>query len=111
MPNGHDRNLVRLLLAVEGFRARYRRWPQRIRFREGYIDELQKLLTEEGFRNLTSKLELVADDVDGIFAEDDLGGLFSYGQALSSDGKSDLPAREWLSNLQQKPHPDDGFFD
>jgi hypothetical protein len=110
MPNGHDRNLVRLLLTVEGFRARYQRWPQRIRFRQGYIDNLQHILTEEGFLNLTSKLKLVADDVDGIFAEDDLGGVFSYGQPLSTDGEPDIPVQEWLSDLQQKPHSDHGFL-
>src|SRR5262249_16177409 len=31
MPNGHDKNWVRLCAAIDGFRVRYGHWPMRVR--------------------------------------------------------------------------------
>lgn len=115
MANGHDRNLVRLLLAVEGFRARYRRWPTRVRLDQGYIEDLQRILSDVGFENLTSKLVLVPDPEPGLHAEDDEGGRFSYGGGAGGgghqDGKSDIPVQSWLVGLEQRPYRSSGLFD
>ncbi|MCP9850775.1 hypothetical protein [Cyanobium sp. Morenito 9A2] len=104
MPNGYDRNLVRLFGAIEGFRARHGRWPQRVLLGQGYIDDFRSILTESGFQQLISKLELVADADANIDAEDDACGRYSYGKEGFSSVDPDLKVSDWLGDLEHKPH-------
>jgi hypothetical protein len=103
MPNGHDRNLVRLKLAVEGFRTLHGHWPSRVRLEQGYIDDFRGLLTEQGYRQLVSKLDLVPDWVSGMRAEDDQGASFTYGVDDDPEIPRDVNAGEWLGQLSMKP--------
>lgn len=109
MPNGHGRNLSRLMMALEGFRALHGHWPERVRLKQGYIDDFQNLLTDQGYHQLISKLSLVPDSLDGMRAEDDQGNSFTYGADPSPEIPSDVKPYEWLGPLKMKPYDDEPF--
>lgn len=80
MPNGREKNLVRLCAAVDGFRSRYGRWPTRVRlFPEALANIRDQLLSPDGYARITSKVNLVADDATMI-AEDDSEASYNYGK-------------------------------
>ena len=99
MPNGDDKNWVRLCAAVNGFRSRYGVWPTRVRVFSDGIDNLRNdLFSEEAFSRLTSRLELVADGAS-IVAEDDSGRSYDYGKDGFPTGDPDIPAQQWLFHI------------
>lgn len=109
MPNGRGRNLSRLMMALEGFRAVHGHWPERVRLEQGYIDDFQNLLTDQGYQQLISKLSLVPDSLDGMRAEDDQGNSFIYGADPSPEIPSDVNPIDWLGALEMKPYDDEPF--
>ncbi len=109
MPNGHGRNLARLMMALEGFRTLHGHWPSRVRLEQGYIDDFRGLLTEEGYQQLLNKLELVPDSVRGMRAEDEQGASFTYGVDDNPEIPRDVNAGAWLGQLSMKPYDDDPF--
>lgn len=96
MPNGHDKNWIRLCAAIDGFRVRYGRWPTRVRiFPESLADIRDHLFTPDDYAQITSKVALVADQA-AMIAEDVQGGSYDYGH---EGFPSELPtpsAAEWL---------------
>ena len=95
MPNGHDRNWIRLCAAVDGFRARYGKWPSRIRLHPLCLDDLRDMFAPDDFRHLSQSLELIADDSPFI-AEDTDGRSYSYGDEGFSETEPDMRASHWL---------------
>lgn len=91
MPNGIDKNWYRMCAAIDGFRARYGRWPTSIRLPEGAIDNL---FQDETLDKLERKIVLIYDGSPYI-AEDDAGNSHRYGQG-EEFAESDIPARAWL---------------
>ena len=107
MPNGHDRHLIELILAVEGFYGRYGRWPKRVRIGQGFIDEIRTILSEDGFARLTQRLALV-DDSDCFFlAEDDQGGRFCYALGDRDQGNPESTEGSWIRELERSPYGSD----
>jgi hypothetical protein len=107
MPNGHDRHLFELILAVEGFYGRYGRWPIRVRTGQDFIDEIRSILSEDGFASLTQRLALV-DDSDCFFlAEDDQGGRFCYALGDRVQGDLEITDGSWIRELERSPHGGD----
>ena len=94
MPNGHDKNFVRLCLAIEGFHDRYGHWPTRVRLSPGVLDNLRSIFSADDFEKLSSKIELAAGGT-GMVAEDDAGGNYSYGEEPRLDKREHL-AQKWL---------------
>ena len=96
MPNGHDKNFVRLCATVGSFRNRYGHWPTRVRLFPGTLDNLRSLFTQEDFNELTSKVKLIPDGAAAFVAEDEDGRSHSYGAegALRQNGV--IPAAAWL---------------
>ena len=109
MPNGHGRNLSRLMMALEGFRALHGHWPVRVRLAQGYIDDVQNLLTDQGYQQLIRKLSLVPDSRNGMRAEDDQGNSFTYGADPRPETPSDVNPIDWLGPLEMKPYNDELF--
>jgi hypothetical protein len=103
MPNGHDKNFIRLCAAIEGFRVRYGKWPTNIRLFPGVLENLRSLFTQEDFAKLNSRVQLIPAEAS-IVAEDDEGNSYSYGGEGFPSRKSDISARTWLGVL---PIPDD----
>ncbi len=79
MPNGGDRNWVRACGAIDGFRARYGRWPTHLRMESGYYDDLvHHILTPEGFKRVDAVVKFVIDAAAVMIAEDDAGNRYDY---------------------------------
>jgi len=97
MPNGYNKNWIRLCGAINGFRVRYNRWPTRVRMWKMIVDDLRdNLFTPESFDKLQEKLELVVDDRAGHIAEDGTGRSYDYGNEGFPKSKPDSDARHWL---------------
>jgi len=105
VPNGHDKNWIRVCAAIDGFRVRHGRWPTRVRLFPVALAELRDhLFTPADFAKINSKIALVADDAPMV-AEDDTGATYNYGKEGFSKQKPDVSAAEWLA---VKPKPE-GF--
>jgi hypothetical protein len=99
MPNGHDKNWIRLCITIDGFRMRHGGWPNRVFMPEVCIADLRdNLFTVRDFAKITAKITLVPDE-RSIFAEDDSGASFTYGEECPS-------AAGWLGvDTEPDPNP------
>jgi hypothetical protein len=96
MPNGHDKNWVRLLGAIDGFRARYGCWPVRVRiFPESLRNLREELFSAGSFAELSGKIQLLAGPAPMV-AEDDSGNRYSYGSDGFPPQRPNPDARQWL---------------
>ncbi len=95
MPNGESKNWIRFCSAIDGFRAYYKSWPNRVRVPNFFINELKTVLPPESFTKLESKLILIGDESPYI-AEDGAGRSYNYGFKGFSKIKPDVRAFEWL---------------
>jgi hypothetical protein len=91
MPNGIDKNWMRMCAAINGFRARFQSWPVRVRLPE---DAISGLFTPKSLAKIEEKLTLVEDGSPYI-AEDDTGGSYNYGKE-GGGAQPDIPAHIWL---------------
>lgn len=88
MPNGIDKNLVRLREVVDGFRARFGHWPERVVIYRISLDDIRALLSSEQFSAVEAKVRLLPGD-EPFRAEDDRGNWYVYGTGASSDVHAD----------------------
>ena len=95
MPNGADKNWVRLCAAIDGFRARHKLWPTTIRLGKREYKDLQWMFTKESFGKLAEKLRFVTIDL-GMAAEDHEGRKYDYAKEGFSKKQPDITAKEWL---------------
>ena len=105
MPNGWDKNWIRLCGAIDGFRSKHHRWPTRVRVFEMTLNNIKEaVLTEESFRRLIERIELVPDEVPFI-AEDGTGATYNYGLEGFPKVKLDISAEAWLGIRPDRPGP------
>ena len=91
MPNGGD--WVRFCAAIDGFRARYGRWPTRVAMWPGFIDALHYSIGPDGLRAVEQKLKLLEHpDEQGLAAEDD-EGTGTITQVRASASKNPMPVQ------------------
>lgn len=96
MPNGADKNFVRLCAALNGFRLRYGKWPTRVVIHPISLEDLREhVLSSRDFRVVAAKVHLVEGDA-GFRAEDDEGNEYHYGEEGFPDEEPTLSARDWL---------------
>jgi hypothetical protein len=96
MPNGGDRNFIRLCAAIDGFFVRYGVWPTRVRLSSVALADLRDhVLGPAAFATVERKLRLVADKV-GIVAEDDAGRSYNYGNEGFPETLPEIDAQQWL---------------
>jgi hypothetical protein len=108
MPNGNDRNWVRVRAAVEGFFDRHGRWPKRVRLPPMTLRDLQEHLFLPGsWQRLTEQLEFVADETATIVAEDDEGNRYSYGVDGFPRERPVVGAEQWLGVTPDAPGAND----
>lgn len=94
MPNGHDKNWIRLCITLAGFRARYGRWPTCVHVFQGLVTELRDhLLPANAFDAVMSRLRFI-EDGSAFIAEDDNGHRFEYGD--ETGGGTAGEAEAWL---------------
>lgn len=104
MPNGDDKNWIRLCAAIDGFRARYGAWPTRVRLFSACVENLRNdLFSPEAYARLTTRLEFVADDASMV-AEDDSGRSYDYSMQGFSKSPPDIPAQQWLGVAPDRGH-------
>jgi len=105
MPNGNDRNWVRLRAALEGFFVKHGHWPSRVRLHRDTLEDLKShLFTPESWTRLSEKLEFLADEDAPIVAEDAAGSSYSYGREGFPDRRPPQSAEEWLGVAPDTPH-------
>lgn len=104
MPNGHDKNWIRLCAAIDGFRSRYGRWPVRVRMHEMSLRDFDFLFTREDLARISAKAALVPDEAPMI-AEDDSGARYNYGEEGFPERAPDIRAAAWLG-VRPKPEPE-----
>jgi hypothetical protein len=96
MPNGVDKNWVRLRAAIAGFYLRHARWPDRVRVRPAVIANLRSVLfSEDAFSKLVARTALVADE-QGTFIAEDESGHYDYGREGFAPGWSGVDVAGWL---------------
>jgi hypothetical protein len=96
MPNGDDRDLIRMLSTIGGFRILYGRWPKCLRLEPCVIRDLNHFLSQEELSSLNDKIQIVPLDDEDFIAEDDEGhsySLMEYGHPLTYP---DIDPAEWL---------------
>jgi hypothetical protein len=104
MPNGDDKNLMRVYEAVNGFRRRFGRWPTTIRLPEISRDDLlNHVLTDAGQAAIRAKLDFVTDE-DQFCAEEGSGARYTYLSGNSEPGRGEPSASEWLGVDQLTRH-------
>lgn len=84
MPNGIDKNLIRLRMAVDRFRELFGHWPDRVVLHQLSLDDIRRLVTAEFMAAMEEKIEFVAGDA-GFRCEDDEGRWYDYGQGRASE--------------------------
>ena len=81
MPNGDDKNWVRLCIAVEGFRARYQKWPETALLSKGLAENIKRMFKPLDYEAVLTKLEIVeVEDAYHIELVDKAGNSFKYGK-------------------------------
>ncbi len=96
MPNGHDKNWVRLRAAIDGFYLRHVRWPDRVRVRPAVIANLRtELFSEEAFSKFVARLVMVPDEQGTIIVEDD-AGPYNCGTDGFAPGRPSFDVAGWL---------------
>jgi len=104
MPNGDDKNWVRVCAAIDGFRVRYGRWPKRVRVMPVSFDDLVgHVLTPIGFALVSSYVELVPQDEAAMIADDGTGAEYNYGLQGFPAGEADPPTRDWFGEAVLRP--------
>jgi hypothetical protein len=85
VPNGFERNWMRLCFTVAGFRIRFGAWPSRLRISLAVLENIERdLLTPTSVAKLKCKLDLVADGSEFV-AEDETGRTLGYDEAEFAD--------------------------
>jgi hypothetical protein len=90
MPNGDDKNWVRICSAVDGFRGRYGRWPSGVRLPPNYFENVVgHILSPVGFALVSSVVAILPDDElserVAIIAVGDSRAEFQYGEEGDAD--------------------------
>jgi hypothetical protein len=94
---GGNKSLARLLAAIEGFYTTHGQWPVRVRLFPGLISSIKHdILSEEQYRTLSTKIELVPDADAPVIAEDNAGNSYNYGKEGFVKTKPKVRAKEWL---------------
>jgi hypothetical protein len=97
VPNGDDKNWIRLCGAIDGFRVKYGKWPTKILLPEGILNDLkQHVFTKERFAKIEEKLAFVIEGLP-IVAADDKGNSYSYGDLGFPKKRPEIIAQEWLA--------------
>lgn len=108
MPNGVDKNWVRLCRALEGFHAVHGHWPSRVRvYPDCLVDLKRHLFRPTTWRRITEKIAFVAGKEAPFIAEDAEGRRFSYGTDVAPEPRAPVSAEEWLGVAPDVP----GLYD
>ena len=96
MPNGVDKNLVRLAVASAVYRQRFREWPTEARLEPIILWDLAQILDVPNFETLATRLRLRTSERSSI----SVGGSHGYVRYEDIDLAHSIPgveqAKRWL---------------
>ena len=101
MPNGDDKNLVRLAICIAAYRKRFGTWPTHARFEAGYLWSIAHIVGPFGFERLADLMELRTErrrDGEGGISVGGREGVQRY-ELVNHDRVSEdslREARDWL---------------
>jgi hypothetical protein len=96
MPNGGDRNFIRLCAAIDGYRLRYGAWPTSVRLSLSAIEDLRDhVLGKAAFEKAEIRIRFISDYASMI-AEGPEGRSYNYGKEGFPNRILDISAKEWL---------------
>jgi hypothetical protein len=108
MPNGADRNWVRLKHSLEGFFATYGYWPSRVRLPLLCLENLRIVLfTPASWERLIEQIEFIPDESAGMISEEDAGNCVQHGKQGAPQSRPSVRAETWLGVRLETPHADD----
>jgi len=94
MPNGHDKNWIRVCVTINGFRARHGHWPTQVRLPARCLANIRDdLFTPEDYACIVAKITFVEDE--------------SCMMALDADGRTSKYNRRPMGN-HRRPAPPSG---
>jgi hypothetical protein len=103
LPNGYEKNWIRLCAALSGFRVRYGIWPSRVRISPVILDNLrQDLFSPEGFAKLEEKLQFIPGG-EAFLVEDEEGRSYNYSLEGFPLQKPDVDPVYWLDTSPDIP--------
>ncbi len=98
MPNGVDRDFVRYIGCIRGFKFTFNHWPTKVRLDPVAMRNLRERMEAEDYRKMTENVTLILDSsnpYDGVYiAEDDEGN--SYDLIQRGHGPIEIDALNWL---------------
>lgn len=107
MPNGADKNWVRLCAALDGFRMKYGSWPKRVRLDAMCLEDLRAVFSPPRWAILTEHIDFVPEAGVGVQAEDGTGSqTYCYGTEGFPDRQPEPDARGWLGIHPDRLHDD-----
>lgn len=107
MPNGYDKNWIRLCGAIDGFKVRFGQWPTKVLLPEAILNDLEEsIFTPQSMLRLREKIAFVVEDVP-IVAQDECGNQYSYGDEGFPKSKPRIDAATWLGVEPDRSDPDD----
>jgi len=108
MPNGFDKNWVRLCAAIDGFYVSHGKWPSRVLLFAGASETLKAdVFSKKSFAKLVSKVDLVVSE-SPMLAQDDDGNHYNYGEQGFPDTKPPISAADWLGIEPDGPGKEHG---
>jgi hypothetical protein len=106
MPNGYDKNWVRICAAIDGFKVRFGHWPAKVLLPGAILNDLEHyMLTSASMAKIREKVSLVIQDVP-IVAQDEFGNQYSYGEEGFPERRAKVDARKWLGVEPDRPDPE-----
>jgi hypothetical protein len=95
--NGHLNNWIRVCSAINGFRARFGRWPKRVRLVPiAFTNLVCDVLTPVGFALVSSVVELVSEEDAWMIADDGTGAEYGDSRDGHAVGECDPFSVDWL---------------
>jgi hypothetical protein len=103
MPNGHDKNWIRLCAAIDGFKNRFKHWPTKVLLPKDILYDLEEVIfMPESMLNIREKITLVVAD-EPVVAQDEDGNQYSYGDEGFPKRRPRFNAAAWLGVSPDRP--------
>lgn len=98
MPNGEDRNVVRLTVACAQYRDRFDEWPAQIAIDPGVLWNIAMVLGSERFSRVCQRVDLcsTAGEWAPYICVEGSAGRLVYGEEEGPSRDSQDRAAEWL---------------
>ena len=104
MPNGDDANWVRVCGAVDGFRVRYGRWPDRVCVSSALLTNLRDhVLTKAGLAVVESVFAILPGPEVRVIAEGGEGEAWNFGTEGFPSQNPDPRTRDWFGEAILRP--------